>query len=249
MNPPIDWLDALARGLTSELRDHLSDEAVIEDPREGRVSGTEPVHRYLVDAHAWLASIGARPVPVRVSAAGSGAVAEWTVPLAAGGELPIAIALEANDAGLLRSIRVYHSLYPLDRRHRIRPRVLPARVIALAPPVDAYQDALAAGDLGAVLACFEPDGSAREPAGAPWVHRGREALSAFYGALFAGGGIPLEHGSALDDGVACAVEYTVVRWGKAELPPQGGIAVYERGASGLLRAARIYDDVDPPRAS
>jgi len=28
--------------------------------------------------------------------------------------------------------------------------------------------------------------------------------------------------------------------------PEAGIAVYVRGASGQLAAARIYDDVDPP---
>jgi len=30
------------------------------------------------------------------------------------------------------------------------------------------------------------------------------------------------------------------------LPPQAGIAIYERGPDGLLAAARVYDDVDPP---
>jgi hypothetical protein len=30
------------------------------------------------------------------------------------------------------------------------------------------------------------------------------------------------------------------------MPPQAGIAVYERGPGGGLAAARIYDDVDPP---
>jgi hypothetical protein len=38
----------------------------------------------------------------------------------------------------------------------------------------------------------------------------------------------------------------VVRWGKTELPPQAGVAVYVRGESGKLAAARIYDDTDPP---
>ena len=67
--------------------------------------------------------------------------------------------------------------------------------------------------------------------------------------LFAnGGGIPLGHCSATDDGARCAVEYNLTRWGRTALPPQAGVAVYERGESGLLRAARIYDDVDPPLA-
>ena len=50
----------------------------------------------------------------------------------------------------------------------------------------------------------------------------------------------------IDDGRACALEYNVVRWGKTELPPEAGVAVYVRGASGKLAAARIYDDADPP---
>ena len=49
-----------------------------------------------------------------------------------------------------------------------------------------------------------------------------------------------------DDGAACAIEYNAVRWGRTEIPPQAGVAVYVRGRSGLLSAARIYDDVDPP---
>jgi hypothetical protein len=61
-----------------------------------------------------------------------------------------------------------------------------------------------------------------------------------------GGGIPLEHCSVTDAGRTCALEYNVVRWGQTELPPEAGIAVYVRGESGKLSAARIYDDADPP---
>ena len=49
-----------------------------------------------------------------------------------------------------------------------------------------------------------------------------------------------------DDGVRCALEYNLVRWGSHDLPPQAGLAVYERGAGGLLAAVRIYDDVEAP---
>jgi hypothetical protein len=37
-----------------------------------------------------------------------------------------------------------------------------------------------------------------------------------------------------------------LRWGRTELPPEAGVAVYVRGESGKLAAARIYDDSDPP---
>jgi hypothetical protein len=60
------------------------------------------------------------------------------------------------------------------------------------------------------------------------------------------GGIPLEQCALIDDNRACALEYNVVRWGKTEPLPQAGIAVYVRGQSGKLAAARIYYDVNPP---
>jgi hypothetical protein len=62
----------------------------------------------------------------------------------------------------------------------------------------------------------------------------------------AGGGIGLQHCAVTDDGVRCALEYNCVRWGRHDLPPQTGIAVYERGPDGLLAAARVYDDVRSP---
>src|SRR5438874_1159541 len=110
-----------------------------------------------------------------------------------------------------------------------------------------YQRALAAGDVDAIVATFEPGGYAREPAGGEHLHEGHDGLRAFYALLFSnGGGIPLEHCAVIDDGRACALEYNVVRWGKTELPPEAGIAVYVRGETGKLAAARIYDDVNPP---
>jgi hypothetical protein len=64
-----------------------------------------------------------------------------------------------------------------------------------------------------------------------------------------GGGITLQHCGLIDDGQACALEYNIVGWGKTELPPQAGVAVYVRGETGKLAAARIYDDVNPPIGS
>jgi hypothetical protein len=87
----------------------------------------------------------------------------------------------------------------------------------------------------------------REPADGQHIHTGADGLRAFYARLFSnGGGTPLEHCALIDDKHACALEYNVVRWGQTELPPQAGVAVYVRGQSGKIAAARIYDDVDPP---
>jgi len=113
--------------------------------------------------------------------------------------------------------------------------------------VGEYQRALAAGDADTAVASFEPDGYVREPAGGEYVHRGHDELRSLYQLFFSNaGGIPLEHCTSTDDGRACALEYNVVRWGRTELPPQAGVAVYVRGQSGTLAVARIYDDSDPP---
>lgn len=244
------YLELLAHGYASEIRLGLSDEAVIDDPRAGRVAGLVPVERFLSEAHLWMHERGARVEPVRVTSRGPLTCAESVVKLVEGGapkELAVAVVGE-EAGGRTVSLRVYHSLWALEGHHRVRAPLLHARHdLPLPPVVAAYQAALARGDLEGVLAQFEPDGLAREPAGGAWVHRGQEGLRRLYGAMFSnGGGVRLEHCSAVDDGVACALEYNVVGWGRAQLPPQAGVAVYERGPGGKLAQARIYDDVDPP---
>jgi hypothetical protein len=115
--------------------------------------------------------------------------------------------------------------------------------------VTAYLSALAAGDVDAIVDAFEPDGSAREPAGGPYVHQGHEQLRVFYdGWCSNSGGIPLERCAIIEGGDTCVLEYNIVQWGDTELPPQAGVAVFTRGPSGKLASARMYDDADPPVA-
>jgi hypothetical protein len=163
-------------------------------------------------------------------------------------ELPLALAADrAQDARIIE-LRVYFSTWPLTGGHAIRPPVLqPEPELAEADVVAEYQRALAAGDVEAAVATFEPDGYMREPAGGAYIHRGTDELRALYERFFSnGGGIPLEHCTVTDDGRACALEYNVVAWGRTQLPPEAGIAVYVRGDSGKLAIARVYDDSDPP---
>src|SRR2546425_10805787 len=42
--------------------------------------------------------------------------------------------------------------------------------------------------------------------------------------------------------------FDLLLWRASPIPPQAGVAVYVRGASGRLAAAHIYDDVEPPAA-
>jgi hypothetical protein len=165
--------------------------------------------------------------------------------------LPIAVAGESDHRGNASGIRVYHSMWPLIGSHQIRSPILtPTENVVLPGAVADYQAALSAGDLEAMLAAYEMDGMVREPSGEPYVYRGMDQIRKIYTLMFAdGGGIPLQHCTATDDGTACAIEYNCARWGGTEIPPQAGIAVYVRGKSGRLAAARIYDDVEPPAVS
>lgn len=164
--------------------------------------------------------------------------------------LPVAI---VSDLGAERAgaVRAYYSVWPLTGAHEVRPpKLAPDPSIALTGAVRDYQRALAAGDLDGILAVYEPTASVREPSGGPYVFAGTEQIREIHGLQFAnGGGIGLEHCTATDDGTACAIEYNAVAWGSAAIPPQAGVAVYVRGASGRLAAARIYDDVEPPAVS
>ena len=137
--------------------------------------------------------------------------------------------------------------WPVDERRHVRPPILQPGDDHPGDVVGRYQAALAAGDAEAAVNTFAPGGYFRDPFGPHYAHCGTDALRAFFTWCFsAGGGIGLQHCAVTDDGVRCALEYNCVRWGSHDLPPQAGIAVYERGPDGLLAAARVYDDVEAP---
>jgi hypothetical protein len=226
----------------------------IDDPRHGRVEGRQELARVVEEDAAWLAERATTIEPVRTIVGPERTVAELVLHLEGTGPpvaLPVALVGDGGPREQARELRLYFSVWALTGVHRLRPAVLePDPLLELSDVVARYQDALGDGDLAMILAQFEPDGLAREPAGGAHVHRGREGLERFYRAVLAnGGGVGLEHCTATDDGVACALEYNCVLWGRDPLPPQAGVAVYERGPNGLLAAARIYDDVDPPVAT
>ncbi len=243
-----DEPDALVRSFAAR-------RPVLDDPRVGYVEGARGLRAFVAGTAEWLRERDAVVENVALTRTPNRTVEEVVLNLLTddGGrvELPVAIVTDRNPDRTLKVIRVYHSTWPLTGEHRVRPPLLPADPNLHPQGTPAlYQSALAEGNLAGIVATFEPEGYAREPSGAAYLHRGVEALYALYGHLFANaGGIGLEHCTLTDDGVRCAIEYNCVRWGDAEIPPQAGVAVYERGGSGLLAAARIYDDVDPPSVS
>jgi hypothetical protein len=219
------------------------------------VEGTVGLRAFVADQASWLRERDAVVENVALTRTPNRTVEEVVLRLLSDlgerVELPVAVVSDRNPDRTLKAVRVYHSLWPLTGEHRVRPPLLPEdpNLHAEGAP-GVYQRALAEGDLEGIVGIFEPDGYAREPSGAAYLHRGEEGLRGVYVHMFAnGGGIPLEHCTLTDDGVRCAIEYNCVRWGVTEIPPQAGVAVYERGSGGLLAAARIYDDVEPPAVS
>jgi hypothetical protein len=228
---------------------------VLDDPRVGRVEGARGLRAFVEGTAQWLRERDAVVENVALTRTPTRTVEEVVLNLLADHgarvELPVAVVSDRNPDRTVKVIRVYHSTWPLTGEHRVRPPLLPAdpNLQFEGTPI-VYQRALAEGDLAGIVATFEPEGYAREPSGAAFLHRGTEALYEVYGHMFANvGGIELQHCTLTDDGVRCAIEYNSVRWGDTEIPPQAGVAVYERGAGGLLAAARIYDDVEPPSVS
>jgi hypothetical protein len=238
------------------VRSFAARQPVLDDPRVGYVEGTRELRAFASGTAEWLREREAVVENVALTRTSTRTVEEVVLNLLAAGdggrvELPAAVVSDRNPDRTLKVILLYHSTWPLTGEHRVRPPLLPAdpNLHVEGIPGD-YQRALAEGDLKGIVATFEPHGYAREPSGAAYLHRGIEALRELYAHMFANsGGIGLDHCTLTDDGVRCAIEYNAVRWGNTEIPPQAGVAIYERGGSGLLSAARIYDDVEPPSVS
>ena len=83
-------------------------------------------------------------------------------------ELPVAVVAERRADGRIEELRIYFSSRPLTGRHADRPPLLQPDPGLRGPTSSpSYQRALAAGDVDAIVATFEPDGYAREPDGRP----------------------------------------------------------------------------------
>jgi ketosteroid isomerase-like protein len=248
-DPVGQYFAALNHGDTDALESVWPGEVVIHDPRAGEVRGHRQLRQFVSENESVLSRAHARIETVASTAAAGRAVVELLAHLDHGGQevaWPIAVVAESPDD---RSVvfRTYCSQWPVDGRRHLRPPVLGPGAALPGDVVDRYQAALDAGDTEAIVGTFAPGGYYREPIGPHYTHRGAPELRSFFtGCFSAGGGIGLQHCVVTDDGDRCALEYNCVRWGRHDLPPQAGIAVYERGPDGLLAAARVYDDVEAP---
>jgi hypothetical protein len=248
-DPVAQYLTALSEADPRTLETAWPGQVVIYDPRAGELRGHKQLREYIRKNKSWLAGLHARTETIASTVVGRRAVVELLAHLAHdGGELawPVTVVAESPDDWSV-VFRIYCSQWPVDGRRHLRPPILTPGDARPGDVVARYQAALDAGDTEAIVKTFIPNGYFREPIGPHYVHRGMLELRSYFTSCFsAGGGIGLQHCAMTDDGVRCAVEYNCVRWGRHDLPPQAGICVYERDPDGLLAAARVYDDVEPP---
>jgi hypothetical protein len=221
----------------------------VNDPRLGWVEA--PLFETFVAAsHRGLSQRQARVDHLAMTDTAQAAVEECVLSLVLRGEtvrLPVAIAAVLS-GGRLRSVHIYHSLWPLIGAHAVRPPILAAVAGLVLPDVIGRHHAgLRRGDVDGVVRDFEADGYLREPPGEELTHRGRDDLRRYFAGLLSRGGVERERCSLTDNGTSCALEYNLTACGGKRLPSQAGLAVYCRSRRGLLQAARIYDDVEPPR--
>jgi limonene-1,2-epoxide hydrolase len=248
-DPVTLYFSALERGDLRALETVWPGEVVVNDPRVGEVRGHRHLRRFLRESRERLAQRHARTEPLASMSADGRAVLEILAHLTIDGNevpWPVAVVAESKDE---RSVvfRSYFSRWPFDGHRHVRPPVLAAAPVQPGDVVARYEAALDAGDTDAIVNTFASDGYYREPIGPQYAHRGAAELRAFFSRCFsAGGGIGVENCAVTDDGVRCALEFNYIRWGTYELPSQAGMAVFERGPDGLLVAARVYDDVEPP---
>jgi hypothetical protein len=245
----VPYFEGLAMGEVDALVESFAAEPRVHHPLRGAVVGEYDFREFAAASDRWLREHGATVSGVHRAVLGRRSFEEVVLHLERGGEridLPHALVADHTGDGGIEELRIYFSTRALTGHRADRSPLLPADPALRVPaPTLEYERALASGDAAAVAATFEDDGYAREPDSAASVHLGTAALRAFYADQLAAGGIELQHCALVEDGDTWALEYNGCRRGADDASRQAGLTVYERGPTGRLAAARIYDDLTP----
>lgn len=241
----------LERDVDGLVRMFSAAEPVINDVRDGHVEGRAGVEHLVESTAKWLEGKRAEVQHLRTTHGAKRSISEEILHVDLFGrkiELPVGVLALKDTAGGIIAIHIYYTLWPFKHRHTVRRAFVgPEADAKHTGVVQSFVMNLGVGDIAGALEMFEPDLYMREASGPPYVHWGRADLASYFVGLFAQGAPMLQKNTVTDDGRCAAMEFAVVGWAGKSWPKelhQAGLAVYERGESGLLRAIRIYDDVD-----
>jgi hypothetical protein len=255
------YMPSLVSAQAEQLVRRLGDRATVDDPIFGRTTGMPALARYLEEVAAWLNKHDGAFDKVAFVTGSDRDVTEGTLSLTFEGrrvQVPLAVVAERRPEREVE-MRLYYSTKPIKGTRAVRSPLLPQDdEVAVPVQVAAQLEALSRADIGGVLASFEDGARLRDAAGETHAKTGDGGpLRAYYERVCAvpagadhgkggarGSGVEVLKGARADDGRICALEYTVVRVRGKNVAPQAGLAVYERGETGLLRAVRVYEDID-----
>jgi hypothetical protein len=245
------YLEGLMLGEPEALLRAFSGTPEIYDVWHGRVKGEDAARRFIERAGAWLRQ-NSKGIEVENVVDTGDYIAEESILrfdfLGKALDFPVVAIADRDTAGKLSEIRVYYRTVDIDPQRSIRQPLLqgsPDATPAEGTILHRYLTALEAGDVEAVEACFEPGGTFRGGPTEFW--SGPELAEKFYPKLFElGGGATLEHCKLHDDGKTYVLEFNALIRGPLINHPQAGVAIYERGDSGLIAHARVSDDTQDP---
>ncbi len=223
-DPISEYLAALTTGSTRELETVWPGHVVVLDPYAGEVRGHHDLRRFVRNSESFLADRLVDAPRVASTAAGGRSAVELLAHLTLNGEpvtWPVAVVAESHDERSV-TFRTYGSQWPVVGRRPVRPPIVdPDPAAAPGDVVARYLTALAAGDQDGIVQTFDDDGSLQEPIGPHALHRGTRELAEWFSRYLRGGGVEIERCCVTDDGVRCALEYNLVRWGGEPLPAAG----------------------------
>ena len=232
----------------------LGSDAIVEDPRCPGARGDEGVRRLVADFQGFFQPMFPRVERLRTTVAPGRVLCEETLHLSHEGqkwELPVGV-VTSNDrtSGAVR-VHVYYTSWPFRKRHSVRPALFsdqePNRA-EFKGSLLVYLQSLLTADLDKIRDAWEADIYFREASGVPYIHWGKNALVEYFKGLFANGAPMIRDDTVNEGGRTVFMEFTVFGWNGQpwkHSDQQGGLAVYERTSQdGLMRAIRIYDDVD-----
>ena len=247
-----NYLHTLVHEDNESLLELVGNSAAIEDPRKGRVTGSDAIMQFAHDSKTWLEYRKPRVQHVRTTATPERVCCETMLHMQSQGEnisLPVGTVVSKHPETGAAEVHVYYTLWPFNHHHSVRPALFsdPNPEGEFSGIIAKYFEGLIEGNLEKVLECFEADIYFREASGLPYVHWGHAPVAEYFKGLFSRGAPMLRHDTITDDGRCVVMEFTVIAWNGVERDPahhEAGLAVYERSEDGLMRAIRIYDDVD-----
>ena len=227
----------------------------LEDSRYGRVVGRAAFVDYVAASRDWLLGRRATAHLVARVTRAARSVEEVVLHTEAAGERQThgsAVVAEWDDEHRLTAVRVHHGGWPLPG-HRVGSPGTAAPEAGLLPAVvGEVIRAREAGDLDAVLDCYEDDAELCLFDAVPQVLSGRNRLRRLYAEpdVLGGGGAWTTVGPVTVEGRLCAVEYQAGRAGTTE-PDEVGVATYACGPDGRIaqeRRYRVHERCEGPEA-